>query len=118
MTCDLDFSVLVKDLVKSSYQYNVAEKYNNSVDKQFMSVHTLLNPVFTEESVKNFTWITDNCFSVDIRFIKNMRIDGGSIVQDEMNEKFYFVKYDDTNDYYNNPKWKLVGMKGGVDNAK
>lgn len=118
MTNDLDFNVLIKDLIKGSHQYEIADKYNKSVDKQFMSVHTLLTPAFTEESVKNFTWITDNCFSVDIRFIKNMRIDGGAIVQDEMNEKFYFLKYDDTDDYYSNPKWKLVAMKGGVEDAE
>lgn len=118
MSSDLDFSVLAKDLIKSSSQYEVANKYNSSVDKQFTSIHTLLDPAFTEESVKNFRWIADNCFSVDIRFVKHMKLDSGNVIDDEMNERFYFVKYDDTNDYVNNPKWKLVGMKGGVDNAE
>ena len=34
-----------------------------------------------------------------------------------MNDRFYFVKYDTTNDGVDNPTWKLAGMKEIVDNA-
>lgn len=117
MSCDLNFASLSKHLIKNSYQYNVAWKYNNSIDRTFTSYHGLGNPPFEEESVTNFVWLTDNCFSVDIRFVKHMIVLGERL-NDEMNERCYFVKYDDTNDGRNNPTWKLVGMKEIVDDAE
>lgn len=117
MSCDLNFNGLSKHLIKNSYQYNVAWKYNTSIDRTFTSNHGLGNPPFEEESVTNFTWISDNCFSVDIRFVKHMIVLGKRL-NDEMNEKCYFVKYDDTNDRKDNPKWKLVAMKEIVKDAE
>lgn len=117
MSCDLNFNSLSKHLIKNSYQYNVAWKYNNSIDRTFTSNHGLGNPPFEEESVTNFVWLTDNCFSVDIRFVKHMIVLGQRL-NDEMNERCYFVKYDDTNDGKDNPKWKLVGMKEIVNDAE
>ena len=117
MSCDLNFQSLSKHLIKSSYQYNVAYNYNISIDRTFTSNHGLCNPPFVEESATNFVWLTDNCFSVDVRFVKQMIVLGKQL-NDEMNERCYFVKYDDTNDKVNNPKWKLVGMKEIVNNAE
>lgn len=118
MSNDLDFYTLSRDLIEGSYQYSVADTYNNSVDKTFTSVHTLLDPPFTDESVTNFVWITENCFSVDISFVKHMYLNSGSAMDDSMNERCYFVRYDATDDYVDNPTWKLVGMKEIVDNGK
>ena len=118
MSNDLDFYTLSKSLIEGSYQYNVANTYNNSVDKNFMSVHTLLDPPFTEESVTNFVRITDNCFSVDISFVKHMYLNSNQQMDDSMNERCYFVKHDSTNDYVDNPTWKLVGMKEIVNDGK
>lgn len=117
MSCDLNFNSLSKHLIKKSYQYNVAYAYNNSIDRTFTSNHGLGTPPFVEESATNFIWLTDNCFSVDVRFVKQMIV-LGQLLPDEMNERCYFLKYDDTNDGVNNPKWKLVGMKEIVDNAE
>ena len=65
----------------------------------------------------NFCWITDSCFSVDISFVKHMRLWYGTPVDDPMNDRFYFVWYDDTADGADNPAWKLVSMKEILDDA-
>ncbi len=91
------------NLIEGSYLYNVAWKWVNSIDITFTSIHTLLNPPFTDEKVRNFTWITDNCFSVDISFVKQMRLGDGRVMEDPMNSRFHFVKYNST--------WKLVNIK-------
>ena len=109
MSCDLDFYPLSKHLVYGSYQYNVAYKYSYSIDRTFTSIHGLKNPVFTGERVSNFVWLTDGCFSVDIRFVKHMIVSGRD-VDDEMNERCYFLKDADR-------KWKLIGMKEVLDDA-
>ncbi|MBR5323087.1 MAG: hypothetical protein IKU48_06040 [Clostridia bacterium] len=116
MTCDLNFNDISKYFIKNSYQYNVAWKYSYSIDRTFTSAHRLGNPPFEQESVSNFKWLTDNCFEVDIRFVKHMIVLGRR-TDDEMNEKCYFVKYDDTKDNKDNPTWKLVAMKEIVNNA-
>lgn len=115
MSCDLNFYSLSKYLIPDTYQYNVAWKYNNSIDRTFFSTHGLGNPPFIEETVQNFVWLTDDCFAVDIHFIKHTIVNGQRI-DDEMNERCYFVKYDTTNDGKENPTWKLVGMKEIVGN--
>ncbi len=116
MSCDKNFASIAKYLIKSSNLYTVIYKYNNSIDRTFINDHTLLNPPFVEEKVSNFVWISDNCFSVDIHFVKRMNVLGKRL-DDKMNERCLFVKYDDTNDNKDNPQWKLVGMKEIIENA-
>lgn len=112
MSRDLNFSIFKPYLIKGSYQYEVASKYVTGIDITFTSKHTLMDPPFTEEKVTNFIWITDDCFSVDISFVKHMHLTTrGMVVDDAMNDRFYFVKYDDTDDRVDNPAWKLVSMK-------
>ena len=118
MSADLTFQEMSKYLIKDSYQYEVARKYATGVDIKFISEHTLGNPPFTEESVTNFVWITEDCFSVDISFVKNMILTSGARRKDPMNDTFYFVKYDDTEDGVDNPKWKIVSMKEIVNDAE
>lgn len=118
MSNDLDFYTLSAYLIPDSSQYNVASAYNSSIDKTFTSIHTLLDPAFTDESVTNFVRIGDNCFSVDISFVKHMKLSTGALMDDSMNERCYFVKYDSTNNYVNDPTWKLVGMKEIVNDGK
>ena len=66
----------------------------------------------------NFTWISEHCFSVDISFVKHMKLTrGGMLVDDPMNDRFYFVWYDDTDDRVDNAAWKLAGIKEIVDDA-
>ena len=107
MSADMAFKELEQYLIKDSYQHEVAVKYATGVDIKFISGHGLANPPFTKESVTNFVWISDNCFSVDISFVKHMILNVGSRVNDPMNDRFYFVKYDDTDDGVSNPPGRL-----------
>ena len=117
LTKDKKFSDMTPYLIKGSYQYDVAKKFAYGVDITFTSAHTLANPAFTEESVTNFKWISDNCFSVDVHFIKHMILTrNGTRVDDETNDRFYFVKWDDTEDGVNNPTWKIASMREIVEN--
>jgi len=118
MSNDMPFAELEKYLIADSYQYKVAKEYATGVDITFTSAHTLANPAFTEASVTNFVWITDNCFSVDVSFVKHMIVGKGKRVDDPMNDRFYFVKYDDTEDGIDNSTWKIASMKEIVNNDK
>ena len=111
LTDDLPFEELEPHLIAGSYQHNVAVKYATGVDIKYTSKHTLADPAFTENSVTNFTWITEDCFSVDISFVKHMRLYYGAMVDDPMNDRFYFVRCDDTDNGVDDPAWKLASMK-------
>lgn len=112
MSADYSFNQLSAYLIRGSYQYDVAYKYATGIDITFISSHTFYDPPFTDISVTNFVWITDDCFSVDISFVKHMRLaNNRGDMDDPMNDRFYFVRYDDTNDGVDNPTWKLAGMK-------
>lgn len=116
MTEDAAFSQLEPYLIEDSYQYQVVLQYATGVDRTFTSKHTLANPAFTEETVTNYVQIADNCFSVDISFVKHMILSYGARVDDPMNDRFYFVKYDDTDDGTDNPTWRIASMKEIVNN--
>lgn len=110
MSNDLKFAQLSGYLIQGSYQYDVARKYATGIDITFTSGHSLLDPAFTENTVTNFTWITEDCFSVDISFIKHMRLTRtGELVDDPMNDRFYFVRHEGS--------WKLASMKEILNDA-
>lgn len=111
LTRDYPFSQLKKVIVPNSYQYDVAYRYATGIDITFTSSHTLFDPPFVDNLVTNFVWITDDCFSVDISFVKRMNVARVGAVDDPMNDRFYFVKYDSTNDKVDNPTWMLASMK-------
>ena len=117
LTRDYSFSRLKQYILPKSYQYDVAYKYATSIDYTFVSSHTLFDPPFVDNLVTNFVWITDDCFSVDISFVKRMNVARVGAVDDPMNDRFYFVKYDSTNDKVDNPVWMLASMKEIVTNA-
>lgn len=116
MSNDETFSKLEPYLIKDSYQHQVAMQYATGVDRTFTSEHSLASQAFTDNAVTNFRWIADNCFSVDISFVKHMILSYGARVDDPMNDRFYFVKYDDTDDGTDNPTWKIASMKEIVNN--
>ena len=104
MSNDRSFTEMAKEMDPDSYQYEVAKKYSTSIDKQFFASHTLLSPAFTENKVGNFTQITPDAFSVEVSFIKHMRLNnGGKVVKDAMNDVFYFVRNEDG--------WRLAALK-------
>ncbi len=104
-------------LIPNSYQYKIATNYAYGIDITFTSIHTLKNPPFSGETVSNFIRITDDCFSVDVSFSKHMILSGGELV-DTMNERLYFVKYDDPANASDTPTWKLASMKEMSTNAE
>ncbi len=118
MSKDMTFAGMSPILLKDSYQYDVAKKYATGVDITFISAHTLKNPPFSGEKVTNYIRIAPNCFSIDVSLMKHMLIGAGKPVDDAMNDRFYYVKYDDTEDGVFNPEWKLVSMKEIVENER
>lgn len=124
-SADVPFKEITKYLVADSYQYKVAKQYAGGVDITFFSAHYFANPAFTEETVGNFVWLTEDCFSVDVSFVKHMILSRtGEHRDDPMNERFYYIRVDETNDGVDNPTWKIVGIwkivgtKENVNNAE
>ena len=111
MSNDKKFAEIKNSLIDGSYQYKKAYQYATGIDIHFVSPHKFANPMFTGNTVSNYTWITDNCFSVDVSFVKHMILPSGKKVDDAMNHRFYYVKYDDTNDGIDNPAWKIASMR-------
>ena len=97
------------DLVEGSPLYDSAKRWVGSIDITFTSNHTLANPPFSQESVTNFTYLSESSFYVDVILVKDMYV-LGAIVPDTMDNRLYFVKYDDTEDGIDNPVWKLADM--------
>jgi len=111
MSNDYSFTNIAKLMLPNSYQYKAAKEYSTSIDRTFFSNHTLLNPAFTENKVSNFTWITEDCFSVEVSFVKHMLLTRtGEQKDDPMNDRFYFVQ--------SNGKWLLAAMKEVVVDAE
>ena len=98
-----------KYLIEGSPQHNAAKKWVTSIDITFTSTHTLGNPPFSEESVANFTRLSENSFYVDVILVEDMYV-RGALVQNSLDNRLYFVKYDDTQDGIDNPVWKLADM--------
>jgi hypothetical protein len=117
MSNDKKFAELQSYLIADSNQYTIAHEYAIGVDITFVSKHTLANPAFTENSVTNFKWIAENCFSADVHFVKHMILRTGAKVDDTTNNRIYFVKYDDTEDGIHNPTWKIVSMREILENG-
>ena len=114
MTKDLDgasygFYNMSKDLIEGSPLHDSARRWVTSIDITFTSVHSLGNPPFSEESVTNFTRLSESSFYVDVVLVKDMYVNG-ALVPDTMNNRLYFVKYDSTADGIDNPVWKLADM--------
>lgn len=114
MTVDLEgsyygFYNMSRDLIEGSPLYEAARRWVNSIDITFTSDHTLGDPPFSEESAVNFTRLSENSFYVDVSLVKDMYV-RGALVPDPLNNRLYFVKYDDTQDGIDNPVWKLADM--------
>lgn len=97
------FETLNPNLIKNSYMWKMAYAWATSVDITFTSSHTLKNPAFTNESVKNFVVYNEKAFSCDVYLEKNMNVARIGSQTDIMHEKLYFVYLDGT--------WKLVNMQ-------
>ena len=104
-----------KYLLKDSLFYVKAEEYAKGVDITFVSSHTIENPEYTELEVTDYTEYSDDCFSIHIHFIKNMRlVKGNRRVTSTMDSTFYFIYCDDSDDGEDNPHWTLGDMIAGA----
>ena len=96
------FNKLSPYLIKGSYMYEMAYAWGHQVDITFVSNHYLKNPIFTNESLKDFIIYGENAFSVLVHLEKNLVVQGNAKV-DKMNDRLYFVYYEGG--------YKLVDMK-------
>lgn len=104
-------ATIQKYLIKDSYYWEMAKKYATSEDITFISDHTVMSPAFTEQVIDQYIPYGENCFSVHISFVKNMKlIKNGQVIRDKIDAVFYFVRYDDTDDGQENPHWAIVDM--------
>jgi len=87
------FFKLTPYLIENSYMYDMAYGWSHNVDITFVSSHRLKNPVFTNESVKNFIIYNDNAFSCEVYLEKNMVVSGKDKV-DVMHDRLYFIYYE------------------------
>ena len=107
LTADLNgrngFYILQPNLLKGTDLYTRARNWSIHYDINFTSPHTLADNPFTDITMNNFKFYSDNFFTVDIKLKKNMILSNGMNKSDELNETFYF-KYIDNN-------YKLIDMK-------
>ncbi|MBO4600671.1 MAG: hypothetical protein J5634_00320 [Bacilli bacterium] len=96
------FNTLSQYLIEDTEMYKVAYDWAHGIDITFTSRHTLKNPAFTDEKLSNFVIYSDKAFSVDVSLKKNMIVTGQDRVM-EMNDRMYFVYYNDS--------WKLLSME-------
>lgn len=91
-------------LIEGTSLYQMAYNWSHSVDITFTSQHTLGNPPFTNEEIKNFVIYDENAFSCEVYLEKNMYVKGKREVElDIMHDYLYFIKY--------NGEWKLMNIK-------
>lgn len=79
--------------IPDSYYSQKLYEYAHGIDINFVSAHN--TPVFTEESISEYTRFSPDCFSCRIQFHKSMRIASGRLQEEDMNNIFYFVKIAD-----------------------
>ena len=96
------FNTLSQNLIEGTEMYKMAYDWAHGIDITFTSRHTLKNPAFTDEKLSNFVIYSDKAFSVDVSLKKNMVVSGQDKVM-EMNDKMYFVYYNDA--------WRLISME-------
>ena len=111
MTNDIDeeaadhgYYVFANDLVNGSEFQQKAYQWGTSIDITFTSIHTLLNPPFTNVSVSNVVEYNSSAYSVDVVFDKNMLLEGGEGRVDHFSNRIFLIYYDGG--------WKVINMQG------
>lgn len=100
-----------KYFIKDSYLWNMAYDFATGIDIHYMDYHVLGD--FTNESVSEFIRYTDDAFSCIVYFETNFTIYRAQTkpVRDVFHSRVYFVRYDDTDDGADNPRWLIAGMQ-------
>lgn len=89
---------LLPFMLEGTELYDRTVSWSKGPDIYMVSDHTLKNPTFTNESLKNFIIYNENAFSVEVHLEKNMVVSYKD-KKDILNDKLYFI-------YYNNGyKW-------------
>ncbi len=96
-------------LFEGSEQYDRANAWATGIDITFTSIHSLSDPPFTKEEIKNFVSYGEHCFSCDILLEKPMYVRTGEIT-DTLHSRFYFGYLDDTGD--GSPHWGILDIVG------
>ncbi|MBQ6660218.1 MAG: hypothetical protein IJM57_02175 [Lachnospiraceae bacterium] len=112
---DRGLSKMREDMVKDAQLYKDAEQYAKSIDIKFVSSHVLGNPPYTGFAIDNYVEYSDRCFSCHVAFVKHMVLTKNKkSVVSEMDDTFYFVYIDQTDDGKDNPRWLLLDTISGV----
>ena len=99
--CFTSINCLRPMFTSDSYFFGPAEIYRCE-DMGFYSAHT--EPVFANESVTNYTPVTDSFFYVDVYFEKNLHLTRtGEDRVDVTNQRYYYV--------LENGNWVIADMK-------
>ncbi len=96
-------------LFEGSAQYERARAWATGIDITFTSVHSLSDPPFTKEEIKNFVSYGEHCFSCDILLEKPLHISTGDLT-DTLHSRFYFGYLSDTED--GSPHWGILDIVG------
>lgn len=118
MTDDVDgemhgLATVQKMFIKDSDYYNFAYDWVTGIDITFVAGHSITG--FENRKISNFTQYSDNCFSCEVYFEKNMNLFRDEIfvgtTTDVFNSIMYFVYIDDTPDNgTNDPHWAIAAM--------
>ena len=105
-----------KYLLKGSLFYVKSEEYGKGIDIKFISAHTIDDPEYTDLEVTEYKEYTENCFSIHVYFVKNMRLikSNHRRVTSTFDSTLYFLYYDDSDDGVDNPHWTLADMIAGA----
>lgn len=94
------FDTLKPYLIQDSKMWNSANQWITSIDRTYVSLHSLKNPVFTNESVSDCHIYSDSAFSCIIKLEKNMIVAGKDKI-DTLHDRMFFV---------NDNGWKFIDM--------
>ncbi|MBO4325332.1 MAG: hypothetical protein J5845_08075 [Lachnospiraceae bacterium] len=105
-------SKMRKRLAKDSFLYQEAARYATSEDITFISDHHFDTPKYTDLSVTDYTEYSDVCYSVHIKFTRNMILNKtGGKRTDGIDSIFFFVFIDDTDNDVIDPHWVIAEEK-------
>ena len=101
------FYTIAESLIDKSEMYQKAWQWATGIDITFVSVHTLGNPPFSDETISNVVRYSEDAISADVHLVKHMRI-ANSVgnYDDVMDSTFYLIKYDGA--------WKVVNIRSKV----
>ncbi|MGM9636539.1 MAG: hypothetical protein ACI3YK_00975 [Eubacteriales bacterium] len=106
------FKTIAAYLIEDSDLYNYAYEWATGLDIGTISDHTLINPTFTDESFTNYRAFGENCFLCDVTLSQHIRLTKtGREHIEVLNMTVCFVRYDQTDDGEDNPRWYAIAFR-------